>query len=518
MFYQASIINEILKCNDCQQKFGENAEPRLLPCGYSICGQCIIEIKKKNFKCKFCAKDHSISIDEFPLNQALAKMLLHQPEEVYRGPEMEKIKSNLLILEKELKQAEFNISNPEDKIFDNFKELKRQIQLKTEEIFEKINVMRETYFAALDGLEKKCKEEIKNKEAYNKTKFEEIKSLINGFNSENRKYLQQAKLDEEELAEKNNLASQLKIQLKNEINNSMEYIFGENRMGFKSSIKELNIQTFLGNFYQQKFIDRSLMKTHDLSKDLNDWNLENGFAGLLNNFLYYFVYTNLNNNLTVVLFDFEGKTTVKDSFGKCLKIWKVISLHDLIAIDFEDLNGSYFLVTINDKGKLNKKAINFSGYLVGKHSESKQLICCDKDTPLYFLDSDLNRFDFTKKFQIDDPEAPFFIPNIKEGKPIDIQIKNGKYFVCDNENMAIIDDANGLVLNKFPISSSYFEFDSNENIVFFCEDVLRYYDLNGNCLKKVMFSESEDTGVALNGKQKDLFVFYDWQNSLFYYN
>jgi hypothetical protein len=41
---------------------------------------------------------------------------------------------------------------------------------------------------------------------------------------------------------------------------------------------------------------------------------------------------------------------------------------------------------------------------------------------------------------------------------------------------------------------------------------------NGNFLKKVMFSESEDTGVALNGKQKDLFVFYDWQNSLFYYN
>ena len=58
--------------------------------------------------------------------------------------------------------------------------------------------MKEKYFGKLDSLENCCKEKLQKK-AYN----EEIKSIISRFINENRKYLEEKKIDENELASKN---------------------------------------------------------------------------------------------------------------------------------------------------------------------------------------------------------------------------------------------------------------------------------------------------------------------------
>ncbi len=56
MFYQADQINSVLICEVCENKM---VDPRLLPCGKSVCHRCVDQLfdtSKKRIKCQSCAK------------------------------------------------------------------------------------------------------------------------------------------------------------------------------------------------------------------------------------------------------------------------------------------------------------------------------------------------------------------------------------------------------------------------------------------------------------------------------
>jgi hypothetical protein len=60
MYYQADKIDSILICEVCGNKM---VDPRLLPCGKSVCNRCVdllIDTDKKRIKCQNCAKTHEI--------------------------------------------------------------------------------------------------------------------------------------------------------------------------------------------------------------------------------------------------------------------------------------------------------------------------------------------------------------------------------------------------------------------------------------------------------------------------
>jgi hypothetical protein len=76
MFYQADKIDRVLICKICDNEMND---PRLLPCGKSLCNTCISQfIDKENakLKCYFnCGQMHEMPDDGFPKNQALQKIL-----------------------------------------------------------------------------------------------------------------------------------------------------------------------------------------------------------------------------------------------------------------------------------------------------------------------------------------------------------------------------------------------------------------------------------------------------------
>ena len=88
--------------------------------------------------------------------------------------------------------------------------------------------------------------------------------------------------------------------------------------------------------------------------------------------------------------------------------------------------------------------------------------------------------------------------------------------------MTIIDETSGLVFKKFPTICTYFEIDSNENIVFCnCDSAeAEFFDLNGKILKNISFTKFDDfeTGDAFLGKEDGSLFFYDWHTSLFYFD
>jgi len=84
MFYEENEINELIICPYCKNKY---KDPRLLPCGTSLCFDCIqliTRIDAGNVKC-VCNQFHMIPVDGFFINTTLAKLVEKKPFEVYRG-------------------------------------------------------------------------------------------------------------------------------------------------------------------------------------------------------------------------------------------------------------------------------------------------------------------------------------------------------------------------------------------------------------------------------------------------
>ena len=74
MFYEEAMINKELNCIKCKQRLDE---PRILPCGETICAYCYISIEVNNnkFKCFICKKDHLMQEEGLPINKRLLRIL-----------------------------------------------------------------------------------------------------------------------------------------------------------------------------------------------------------------------------------------------------------------------------------------------------------------------------------------------------------------------------------------------------------------------------------------------------------
>lgn len=73
-YYKNAQIEEILKCEICKMKM---YEPRLLPCGESICSKCAIkqiDSTTNEMTCPFCHDVHFCPENGFILNKRLAKL------------------------------------------------------------------------------------------------------------------------------------------------------------------------------------------------------------------------------------------------------------------------------------------------------------------------------------------------------------------------------------------------------------------------------------------------------------
>ena len=95
MFYQVKEIDDIIRCPNCQSKF---IDPRIIPCGSSMCSNCIVLLEKKErkeFKCPACQESHRIPTSGFLKNVLLAKLVEKQPNIVSRGKRVDDLREKL---------------------------------------------------------------------------------------------------------------------------------------------------------------------------------------------------------------------------------------------------------------------------------------------------------------------------------------------------------------------------------------------------------------------------------------
>lgn len=161
MFYEQNKIEPFLKCSKCYEKFDE---PRVLPCGKTVCSLCLktlITDKKKEgcFECCMCQASHNTNA-EFPVNE-LVKGLMRTCE-VLQSDLVKKFKANLKDIN--LKKAEFkeitvnpwNVEGDYDRVKKHCIDLRIDVDLETKTAIALIHGQRDDILEEIDRYELNC--------------------------------------------------------------------------------------------------------------------------------------------------------------------------------------------------------------------------------------------------------------------------------------------------------------------------------------------------------------------------
>ena len=94
MFYEEEQIRNVLNCDKCSKRLDE---PKVLPCGATVCSSCIAALKIANFKfdCTMCNKVHIYPADGFPTSKTIQYLLNFKPNEIPRTESVKTLQTTL---------------------------------------------------------------------------------------------------------------------------------------------------------------------------------------------------------------------------------------------------------------------------------------------------------------------------------------------------------------------------------------------------------------------------------------
>jgi len=256
MFYEEKQIYDITKCNQCKEILDE---PRILPCGFTICSICVDLIKvneNKMFTCTLCYnKEHKMPDEGLAINKVILQLYSIRPIEFSRGKNVQDFKISLSKIKKISNSIWFGLNNGADQIKENCLNLRSDIQLATEEKIEIINQFNELLIKQINDYEQICLKSFTEMDKSSKIDFNKIINELNEFQMEQIDYLKQPNLSDEIIIDKNEKALQLIHKAENEKEKLENYIFNGNIMNFEKNSNNL----------QKSIVGKLFMRTKILS-------------------------------------------------------------------------------------------------------------------------------------------------------------------------------------------------------------------------------------------------------------
>jgi hypothetical protein len=232
MFYQAEKIDSILSCKICENKM---VDPRLLPCGKSVCHRCvdiIAETDKKRIKCQNCAKTHEIPEEGFPKNNALQELLECEAKEVLQSSQIEEFKKLLDTLNGTKQSIESTLECGDGKIRDHCDKVRNDMQLAIEQAHAKLDEFHKDFMDEIDSHEKECQAKFKLIQQ-NKVDIDKALHESNELLSKSDHLLQQFKIDQTQLATLFESAHSLKTNLEQIKDGIQREMFNESLLKFE---------------------------------------------------------------------------------------------------------------------------------------------------------------------------------------------------------------------------------------------------------------------------------------------
>ena len=160
MIYSKDVIEDLLKCSMCKEKFQDGV--KLLTCGNSICLACskkILDLSRKNaghFQCTLCNAQHSLpaNVDDLIDNLNLVKLLDIGKQNVYKSETMRDLKKSLSSLAKRLDELR-KTDRGEKCIKSHFDHLRFELQESRENAMDHLNSIYSGLLADIDEHEKR---------------------------------------------------------------------------------------------------------------------------------------------------------------------------------------------------------------------------------------------------------------------------------------------------------------------------------------------------------------------------
>jgi len=138
MFFETNQVNDALICINCE---GRLEEPKMLPCGETICSFCATSFKivDKTFDCLLCKQKHDMPKNGLPNNKALVKILSIKLTKISRGKVFDTFQDSLNQIRMNINLIKHGVNDRDDYIKEHCIELKNNVQLVVEEAIQQIN-------------------------------------------------------------------------------------------------------------------------------------------------------------------------------------------------------------------------------------------------------------------------------------------------------------------------------------------------------------------------------------------
>ena len=137
MSYKIDQVKNLFDCEQCNQLL---VDPITLPCGYSVCKRHLDELlvnapKEMNkFECELCEKNHCFPEDGFAINRRIQNGLDIKLNSLKLNSVYEECKKKINEAKYQIQKIEILEKDPENYVFEYFEELKRQVDLRREEL------------------------------------------------------------------------------------------------------------------------------------------------------------------------------------------------------------------------------------------------------------------------------------------------------------------------------------------------------------------------------------------------
>ena len=241
--YKVEKIRNFLDCDKCNKLL---TEPVTTVCGYTICKFHLDQLKD-SFQCDLCHREHTVPKDGFEVARRLQDALSIQLNTLELTPVYDECKKVIGEAQKDVAEIESIDKDPENYIYEYFEDIKRQVDLRREDLKEKVDKYSDETIKTINNAQKTCQKLAKEVNKLSKD-FEDSKKELN----ELIRHFDTFKISDEKFQEIKENVSDLKSKFKRMLTTYKSSLINDKDYTFR--FEEVQISNVFGKFEEVNLI------------------------------------------------------------------------------------------------------------------------------------------------------------------------------------------------------------------------------------------------------------------------